>query len=216
MAGQAQKFLQPVLQPIDDPLVACGLIPHAQNVLVSPHGYDRPANLTVGNVGNPSPQQREHDLLPVPGTQQSLLRQPDGPPPAGGIVRILPGRLDALSKEMIIGRGGKIVRTDEVVVDGPKFLDRPCCPDEFDSVSERSLVGERCLGVAVKGSVALLTTSHIVEGVAGLKWRACHFSLLLWWEEEVFAKAALVGIDCREVGRSGMKGEFKAELQPTV
>ena len=102
---QSQQLLQSILDAAHDPLVIRGLVPYAENILVSPHRYHRPANLAVRHVGEP-PQQREHHLFPITRANHSLLRKTYGPSAPVGVIGILPSGIDALAEEMVVGCGG--------------------------------------------------------------------------------------------------------------
>lgn len=118
--GQLQNPLNPIPQPLRN-LAIIRPIPNADNILRVPNRDDSPTNLIRGDTRKLTPDQCENDFFPVPRGQ--TLFKPYDPFATPGIGRILPGGLDPLAEEVVVGGSWQIVGADEEIVDGPEFLD---------------------------------------------------------------------------------------------
>ena len=121
VARELEDLLDAVADAVNRSPVGARSVPHADNVLGVTDAQDGAADLPVGD-GELLAQDGQDDLLPVPGRQ--ALPEPDDPLPPLGVARVLPRGLDAVAEEVVIGRGGEVAGTDEVVVNVPELLDR--------------------------------------------------------------------------------------------
>lgn len=128
-ARQLQYPLNPIPQPLRY-LTIIRPIPHADNILRVTDGYDGATYLIGGYARELTPDEGEDDLLPV--SAREAFFQAYDPLPTPRIGRVLPCGFDAGAEEVIIGGGGQVVGTDEVVVHVPEFLDGFDGCDLFD------------------------------------------------------------------------------------
>lgn len=118
-----QYPLDGVAQTLGDFAIAGGAIPDADNILGVTDADYRSAHLSIRHAGEMrSANESQDDLLPV--TTRQSLTQTDDPLPSPRIVRVFPGRLDALAKEMIIRSCGQVIGPHQKVVAAPELLYR--------------------------------------------------------------------------------------------
>lgn len=121
--GKLQYPLDGVAQTFGDFAIAGVAIPDADNVFGVTDADYGSTNLSICHAGEVGPtNEGQNNLLPV--TTGQSLTQTDDPLPSLRVIGVLPGRLDALTKEMIIRSRGQVVGPHQKVVATPELFHR--------------------------------------------------------------------------------------------